>query len=160
MNVMVTTVAIPVIHILDWHDVTGKIHTDGDKIHFYYSPSDGKPIVADYRRISYNFVFLVALILAVPDIRPRLRLKILIIALAILFPLQVLRVAIFILNHYGQHLRVGEETLYPLIYRKFLFYSYRLQLLLDGYLTPIIIWVGLLFYYRWHREYLKRIKNI
>ncbi len=159
MNSVVTFFAAPLIHILDWHDVTGDIRTDGDKIYFFYSPSDGTPVVADYRRISYNFVFLVALILAVPDVRPKLRFKILLIALAILFPLQVLRVAVFILNHYSQHIRVGEETLYPWLYRKFLFYSYRSQLLLDGYLTPIVIWGSLLFYYKWSRDYLKKFKQ-
>jgi len=156
MNTIVTAVSIPIIHVLDWHDVTQRIHTEGSKIYFYFSPSDGQPVVADYRRISYNFVFLLALIMAVPDIRPRLRTKILIIGLLILFPLHVLRVVIFILNHYGQYLRSGETTLYPLLYRKFLFYSYRLQLLLDGYLTPLLIWGGLMFYYKWSRNYLKK----
>ena len=74
MNTIVTAVATPIIYILDWHDVTGDIHTDDDKIYFSYSPSDGKPVTADFRRLSYNFVFLVALILAIPDVRPRLRL--------------------------------------------------------------------------------------
>jgi hypothetical protein len=159
MNTIVTAVATPIIYILDWHDVTENIRTEGDRIYFKYSPSDGKPVVADYRRLSYNFVFLVALILAVPDVRPRMRMKILLIGLAILFPIQVSRVVIFVINHYSQHIRAGEQTLYPLIYRKFLFYSYRLQLLLDGYLTPIVIWGGLMFYYKWSQNYLKMHKH-
>jgi hypothetical protein len=159
MNTVITSLATPIIYILDWHDVTDNIRVDGDMIYFYYSPSDGKPVVADYRRMTYNFVFLVALILAVPDIRPRLRMKILLIGLLILFPLHVFRVVIFILNHYGQYLRSGDKTLYPLLYRKFLFYSYRLQLLLDGYLTPLLIWGGLMFYYRWSYKYIGNHRN-
>jgi hypothetical protein len=159
MNAVVTTVATPIIHILDWHDLTRDIQLDGDRVHFYYAPSDGKPVVADYRRISYNFVFLVALILAVPDVRPRLRLKTLIIGLLILFPIHVFRIVVFILNHYGQHMLSGDVTLYPFLYRKVLFYSYRLTLLLDGYLTPVVIWAGLFFYYKWNRIYMERFSK-
>lgn len=156
MNIIVTAGAIPIIHILDWHDVTGEIQAEGDRIYFFYTPSDGRPQVADYRRMSYNFVFLMALILAAPDVRPRLRIKIMLMALAILYPLQVLRVVVFIINHYSQHLRSDGQMLYPWLYRKFLFYAYRTQLLLDGYLTPIIIWGSLMFYYRWSKNYLKK----
>jgi hypothetical protein len=159
MNATVAFIAEPVVNILDWHDLTQDIKTEGSRFVLYFSPSDGKPVIGEYRRISYNFVFLVALILAVPDIRPRLRLKILVMGLLILYPLQVFRIVVFILNHYGQHMISGEQTLYPFLYRKSLFYIYRIQLVLDGYLTPIVIWAGLYLYYKWSSEYLMRRKT-
>lgn len=159
MNKAVTFIAQPIVKGLDTHDLTRDMHTEGKNIYIAYAPSDGTPLVADYRRISYNFVFLVALILAVPDIRPRLRLRILGIGLLILFPIHILRVVIFVLNHYGQHMKIDGVSIYPYVIRKALFHAERIFRILDGYLTPVIIWLGLLFYYRWSGAYFKRLKT-
>ena len=134
MNAIVTFAAEPIVDALDTHRLTRDIHSDGDFVYISYSPSEGKPLVANYRRISYSFVFLVALILAVPDVKPKLRLKILILGLLILFPVHILRLVVFIFNHYGQHMHSGEVSLYPLFWRKALFYAERIFRLLQlGY---------------------------
>jgi len=160
MNAVITFVSEPIIDELDRRDFTKDIRVEGAYIHIDYYPSDGKPLVADYRRISYNFVFLVALVLAVPDVRPRLRLKILVLGLVILFPIHVFRIVIFVFNHYGQHMQIDGVSVYPLLIRKGLFYAERIFRLLDGYLTPVIIWFGLYFYYRWSGSYFKKLKNV
>ncbi len=158
MNKAVTAIAQPIVKGLDTQDLTREMHTEGKYIYITYAPSDGTPLIADYRRISYNFVFLVALILAVPDVRVRMRLRILLIGLLILFPVHVLRVVIFVLNHYGQHMKMDGVSIYPYVIRKGLFHAERIFRILDGYLTPVIIWLGLLFYYRWSGTYFKKLK--
>jgi hypothetical protein len=124
-------------------------------VKFYPSP-DGKPMSINSRNITFNTVFLMALIMAVPDIRNKLRLKILIIGIILLFPVQLLRICIYVLNYYGQHMQKDGIYVYPVLWRKSLFFGDLTLTRLDSMLVPVVIWAGLFFYYKWQYILIKR----
>lgn len=148
---------MPIVYLLDWHDYTQKIAYSGSitELFFYDSPG-GRPLNFEYRTFSFNFVPLLALILAVPDVRPKLRLKILLIGMALIFPFHVFRLVLLMLNYYGQHMQTSEGPAYPFLYRKGLYYADLIIIRLDGYLTALTIWFGLMFYYKWQYKYFKK----
>jgi hypothetical protein len=146
-----------VVMIFDSYDITKSISTSGKTIIVKYEPSpDGKPHLINSRNITFNVVFLLALIMAVPDVHYRLRLKILLLGIALLFPVQVLRLSTYILNYYGQHMLMDGNSLYPIVWRKALFFGDLTLTRLDSMLIPVIIWAGLFFYYKWHYKFLRK----
>jgi len=159
MTSIIVGIAEPIVYVLDWHDLTIDIVAQDCYFHVFTQAGGATPIVGDFRRISFNVIFLAALVLSVPDVRLKLRLKILVIGLGILFPLHVERVVVFILNNYGQHIQQHGQSIYPVVYRKFLFYLNRVQLPIDSMLTPVAIWFGLHFYYIWNRNFMMRDKK-
>ena len=67
-----------IIKLLDTRDFTKKILTrDGEIYVFYHPTADGKPMATSFKYYTFNGVFLIALILAVPKVNYKLRLKIL-----------------------------------------------------------------------------------
>lgn len=145
-----------VIFLCDGYDLTKAIRTSGHTMFLVYAPSpDGKPWPMNYRNVSFGVVFLVALIMAVPDVRPKLRLKILLLGLAIVYCAQVFRVVIEVFNYYGQNMLMDGESLYPVFWRKTLFQIERAMARLDGQAIPVMIWAGLYFYFQWYNRYFK-----
>ena len=147
--------------LMDTHDFTNSIGARGEYIVIDYSPSpDGKPRVTGYRVYTFNTVFLTALILAVPRINYRLKIKILIFGLIILYPIQILRLVIYVFEYYSQRMTWSSgEPVYSAFYRSLFFYSKRVLARLDGQLIPIVIWAGLYYYYKWNDDFKKRLKN-
>ncbi len=146
--------------LFDGYDLTQSLVVEENGISIYYAPSpDNKPHRINYRKISFNSVFLLALIMAVPNVDPRLRAKILIIGFLLLFPVQILRIVLIVFNHYGQHMRMDGVNLYSDIPRKVIYYSDRIITRLDGQIIPVAIWAGLFFYYRWYPEYVRRTSS-
>jgi hypothetical protein len=149
-----------IVKILDSHNITRTIKTSGsDLIVVFYPSPDGQPLVIDSIRITYNTVFLVALIMAVPDIRPRLRLKIMLLGILILFPIQIFRITVIIFYFYSMRIQLHGDSLYPSIIMYGLHYSYEAMRRLSGMLFPAVIWAGLFYYYKWHRIFKKKYSN-
>ena len=146
-----------VVMLFDGYDITQALTSSGKTFILTYSPSpDGKPHTFNYRNISYGTVFLLALIMAVPDVRPKLRVKILIMGLAFLLPVQLTRLVIHVFDYYGQYMQMDGVSLYPVFYRKGLFFINRTLTRIDSQVIPVIIWAALYFYYVWYHKYLKR----
>ena len=103
--------------LFDSNNFTKSMYAKDKYIVINYAPSpDGKPRVTGYDIYTFNTVFLIALIMAVPGIKYKLRLKILLIGLALLFPIQLLRLVIYVFNYYGQNMRLASgERLYSTI---------------------------------------------
>lgn len=157
MNAVLTFCGEKIVLLFDSYNLTKAIESAGKNIILYYAPSpDGQPYVINYRNITFNTVFLLALIMAVPDVSHKLRLKILLWGMVFLFPVQVFRLVITVFNYYGQHIQKDGESLYPVVYRKGLWYTERALARLDGQLIPVAIWVGLFFYYQWYNKYFKK----
>ena len=150
-----------VIMLLDRDNFTKSITAEGKYIIISYDPSpDGEPRVTGYDVYTFNTAFLVALIMAVPWINYKLRIKILLLGLILLYPIQILRLAVYVFDFYGQHMKWGSgEPYYSTFFRKTFFFSKRVLARLDGQLIPIIIWAGLYYYYKWHHMFMKRIQG-
>jgi hypothetical protein len=160
LAVIVGNVGEFLVRVADWHDLTRTIDIQGDQIYVQYIPaSSDQALIIGYRRFSYGIVLLIALILAVPDVRWRLRLKILLLGSAMMFSLQVFRFAALVLDHYGQHVRHLGEPIYPMLYRRLLHYADKLMLRLEGHVIPLLIWAGLYLYYQWYRRFLQPRKK-
>jgi len=146
------------ISALGDYGITQDIMTQGKTIAVKYAPSlDGKPHLINARNISFNTVFLLALIMAVPDVRYKLRLKILLLGVIFLFPIQVLRLSIYVLNFYGLHIKKAGVPIYSDLWRKILFFGDLTLTRLDTMLAPVVIWAGLFFYYDWHKKFRREI---
>lgn len=151
VNCFLTACAEPVAKALDGFDLTKSITSAGTKIRIDYTAAP-EPMVIYYRQISYGTVFLLTLIMAVPDVRHRLRLKILAIGTGLILASQVMRIVTYTLNHYGQHLHIDGHEIYPDIPRLALVY---IENTLGGggnQIIPVIIWFALFFYYVWHEQ--------
>jgi hypothetical protein len=157
VNTALTFCGGKIVFLFDSYDLTKAIDSAGKNIIVHYAPSpDGKPYVFNYRNITFNTVFLLALIMAVPNVDSKVRLKVLIIAMTLLFPVQIFRLVVTVFNYYGQHMQMDGESLYPVVYRKGLWYTERVLARLDGQLIPVVIWAGLFFYYQWYYRYFKK----
>ena len=156
MNTILTYFAGKIIIVLDGSGLTESIKSSGRNIIIAYSPNPGDgPWVINYHNVTYNTVFLFALLMAVPKVNHRLRLKIVIIGMLILFPIQILRLVVTVFNYYGQHMQIDGKPIYSEIPRKFLYFTERTMARTEGQLIPISIWAGLFFYYKWHYKILK-----
>ena len=143
--------------MLDSYNITRAIISDGSSIWIVYYPSiEGEQLHVKYRRVTYNAVFLVALIMAVPGISHRLRIKILLLGLLMLFPLQVLHIILTVFNYYAWHMTANDQKLYSMVVCNGLAYGRRVFSRLDGQLFPIVIWVALFFYYKWYGQFFKK----
>jgi hypothetical protein len=157
VNHVLVFCAEKIVFLFDNYDITKAIDSVGKKIYVLYAPSpDGEPYGLNYRHLTFNTVFLLALIMSVPNVDSKLRLKILIIGMICLFPVQVFRLVVTVFNYYGQHIKRDGESIYPAVYRKGLWYSERILARLDGQLIPVAIWAGLFFYYKWYYRYFKK----
>jgi hypothetical protein len=157
VNHVLVFCAEKIVFLFDNYDITKAIDSAGKKIYVLYAPSpDGEPYVLNYRHLTFNTVFLLALIMAVPNVDTKLRFKILIIGLTCLFPVQVFRLVVTVFNYYGQHIKRDGESVYPVVYRKGLWFTERGLARLDGQLIPVVIWAGLFFYYKWYYKYFKK----
>lgn len=145
-----------VLFLFDSLDLTQSMMSSGRTIGLLYSPSpDGKPLLINYRVISYSTPFLVALIMAVPSVNPRVRARILLIGLLMLIPFQMFRLVILLFNHYNR-MTIGDHLLYSAFWHQVLLYADRILGRTDGTLFPLAIWAGLYFYYKWHYKFIKR----
>ncbi len=146
-----------IVKVFDTHGLTKGMISQGKTIALKYTPSpDGKPHFMNVRNISFNTVFLLALIMAVPDVNNKLRLKILLLGLIVLFPVQVVRLTFYVLNYYGQHIKMDGAPIYDSLWRNILFYGDLTLTRLDSMLIPVVIWAGLYYYYKWHATFQKR----
>jgi hypothetical protein len=146
-----------IVMLFDRLDSTKAIKAVGKYIVVAYEPAkEGKNLVLDYKGFTFNTVFLVALIMAVPNINYKLRLKILVLGLVILYPIQVFRLVIYIFNYYCQNMRKKSgATIYPLFIHNAIGYTNRVLIRIDGQIIPIVIWAGLFYYYKWHNMFMK-----
>jgi hypothetical protein len=144
-----------IIYLLDDYGMTKSIHSSGKTIVLKYAPSDGKPQLINSRTTTFNVVFLLALIMAVPDVRNNLRLKIILIGVGLLIPVQLVRLVVWVFNYYSQHIRLDGELIYPYFWRKTLIWSDRTLARLDSMLIPVVIWAGLFYYYKWNYKFKK-----
>ena len=146
-----------IVMLFDGLDLTKAIKASGKFIVVVYEPTtDGKPLTLDYKGFTFNTVFLVALIMAVPNVDYKLRLKILLLGLVILYPIQVFRLVIYVFNHYCQNMRrKSGATIYPLFIHNAIGYTDRVLIRIDGQIIPIVIWAGLFYYYEWHKMFIK-----
>lgn len=157
INAVLTFCAEKIVFVLDTYDITKAIDSAGKNIILRYAPSpDGKPLILNYRNLTFNTVFLLALIMAVPSVPPRTRFKIILLGMCLLFPVQICRLVVIVFNHYGQHIQMAGKDLYPVVLRKGLYQAERLFARLDGQLVPVVIWSGLYFYYVWYHKYFRK----
>ena len=160
VTTVLSFVSEKVVMLLDSHGLTLGMESEGRHIALHYQPTpDGKPHYMNYRNISFGTVFLLALIMAVPNVDYRLRLRILVIGYAMLFGVQVVRLVVYVFNYYGQNMTVGGESLYPVFWRKAIFFTDRTLARLDAQAIPVMIWSGLYFYYVWYDRYFKKGKT-
>jgi hypothetical protein len=138
------------VRLFDHHNLTQSVTAAAASVYLYYSPTPtGKPFALDYRFVSYNIPFLLALILAVPDTRTKIRLKILALGLVMLFTIDVLMLVVGMLNYYAT-LDVNGQPFFSTAWTKILYYAERLAARLNGEVPPLLIWAGLFFYYKWY----------
>ncbi len=144
--------------LFDSNNFTKSVNSKDSYIIVDYAPSpDGKPRITKYHVYTFNTVFLIALIMAVPGVKYKLRLKILLLGLILLFPVQLFRLALFVFNYYGERMMwTSGKPVYSEFYRNAFFFSKRVLARLDGQLIPILIWAGLYYYYKWHKTFMKR----
>lgn len=160
LTAALTFVSEKVVLLLDGHDLTVGMDSNGKNIVLHYQPTpDGKPRVISYRIISFSTVFLLALIMAVPNVKHRLRLKILGIGYALVFGVQVVHLVVYVFNYYGQHMKIAGQSIYPVFWRKALYYTDLTMLRINAQAAPVMIWAGLYFYYVWYDRYFKKGKT-
>jgi hypothetical protein len=152
-NELFTFVGGNIVMLLDGADYTKGIGSTGRYIVIDYEPAkEGKPLTLEYKGFTFNTVFLVALIMAVPNVNYKLRLKILIAGLAILFPVQIFKFVVYVFNYYCQNMRRKSGAfIYPAFMHHSIGYADRIMWRIDGQIIPVIIWGGLFYYYRWHK---------
>lgn len=117
---------------------------------------DEKPLFLEYKGFSFNAVFLITLIMIVPNVNYKLRLKILVLGLLIIFPEQIFRLVIYIFNYYCLNIsRKGGATIYPAYIHNTIGYIDKVMIRIDGQIVPVVIWAALFYYYKWHNIYSK-----
>jgi hypothetical protein len=160
-NKVFTYVSGNIVMMLDRADYTKSVNSVGRYIVVDYEPTkDGKPLTLEYKGFTFNTVFLVALILAVPKVEYRLRLKILFLGLLILFPVQVFKFVIYVFNHYCQNMRRRSGAyIYPAYIYHAIGYADRVMWRIDGQIIPVMIWAGLFYYYKWHNIFTRLKKE-
>lgn len=147
--------------LFDGAGYTKAIKSDSEFVVVAYGPrSETKMLTLEYKGFTFNTVLLIALIMAVPDVNYKLRLKILILGMVLLYPIQVFRLVIFIFNYYCQNLRRSDgATIYSSFMHNAIGYADKTLIRIDGQIIPVIIWAGLFYYYKWHNIYTKMIKK-
>ena len=126
----------------------------------YGLPEDLKTLTLEYKGFTFNTAFLLALIMAVPNVNYKLRLKILILGLVILYPIQVFRLVVYIFNYYCHNLqRKSGATIYPTFLHHAIGYADRVLIRIDGQIIPVFIWACLFYYYKWHNVLTKMRKK-
>lgn len=149
-----------IVKLLEKKDTTRSIITQGGDIYIFYHPSaDNKPLSTKFRHYTFNGVFLFALIMAVPRVKYRLRLKILIIGFVLIFPFQLMLFVVYVLNSYARRMMLRDGFLYPDFIRYSLSYAQRILIRVEGQMVPIVIWAGLFYYYKWHGVLARRLKS-
>lgn len=149
-----------IVKLLEKKNTTQNVITRDGNIYIFYHPSaDNKPLMTKFRHYTFNGVFLFALIMAVPKVKYKLRLKILLIGFVLIFPFQLLLFVVFVLNSYAQRMMLRDGFLYPDFIRYALSYGQKILIRVEGQLVPVIIWAGLFYYYKWHNILAARIKS-
>lgn len=160
-NEVFTFIGGNIVMLLDRADYTKAIESAGKYLVVAYEPTkDGKPLTLEYKGFTFNTVFLVALIMAVPNVDYKLRLKILVLGLVILYPFQVFRLVVYIFNYYCQNMRRKSGAfIYPAYIHHAIGYADRVLIRIDGQIIPVIIWAGLFYYYKWHNIFTEMMKK-
>ena len=122
----------------------------------YPAARDGKPLSLEYKGFTFNTVLLVALIMAVPRVDYKLRLKLLILGLIILFPIQIFRLVVYIFNFFCRNIKRSDGSfIYPAYLYHSIGYVDKTLIRIDGQIIPVLIWSGLYYYYKWHNIFTK-----
>jgi len=125
---------------------------------FFHPTPDGKPLATSFKYFTFNGVFLAALILAVPKVKYKLRLKILLLGFFFLVPFQLLLFNVFVFDNYAKRMMwSSDKFVYSDFVRNSLLYGRRILMRIEGQLIPVLIWAGLFYYYRWHNILAKRM---
>lgn len=156
-NKVFTFIGGNVVMLFDRADYTRAIESAGKHIVVAYEPTeDGKPLTLEYKGFTFNTVFLVALIMAVPNVNYKLRLKILILGLVILYPIQIFKLVVYIFNYYCQNIRRRSGAfIYPSYMHHAIGYADRIMWRIDGQIIPVFVWAGLFYYFKWHNILMK-----
>ena len=143
--------------LIDQANRTKAVEAVRDLIVVVYEPAiDGKTLNLEYKGFTFNMVFLFALIMAVPNVNYKLRLKILIIGFIIVYPIQVFRVVIYVFNYYCHNIkRRSGATIYPTYLHNTIGYLDKTLIRIDGQIIPVVIWAALFYYYKWHNIFKK-----
>ena len=120
---------------------------------------DIEPLTLEYKGFTFNTVLLAALIMAVPGVKYRLRAKILILGIIILFPIQVFRLSVFIINYYKNIRMTGTDYIFPAFMRGTFGYITDILIRIDGQILPVIVWAALFYYYKWYSTLAKLKKK-
>ncbi len=162
-NKVFTFFARNVVMALDGTGYTQNILAKGRYIVITYQASkkwDATDHTVEYKGYTVNMVFLVALIMAVPQVNYKLRLKILLLGLLILFPVQIFKFVIYVFNYYCQNMRRKSGAfIYPAYMHHAIGYADRIMWRIDLQIIPVIIWAGLFYYYKWHNIFTKLMKK-
>jgi hypothetical protein len=160
-NTVFTFIGGNIVMLLDRADYTKAIESAGRYIVVVYEPTkDDKPLTLEYKGFTFSAVFLVALIMAVPNVDYKLRLKILVLGLLILFPIQIFKFVVYVFNYYCQNMRRKSGAfIYPAYLHHSIGYADRIMWRIDGQVIPVIIWAGLFYYYKWHNIFTKMMKK-
>ncbi len=150
-----------ILMLFDGANYTRAVEPDGEFIVVVFGAGKNvETLNLEYKGFTFNTVLLLALILAVPDVNYKLRLKILILGMVVLYPIQIIRLVIFIFNYYCQNMgRRGGGTLYPQFTHNAIGYVDKTLIRIDGQIIPVFIWAGLFYYYKWHNVFTKMMKK-
>ncbi len=148
-----------IVKLLDSNNFTKDIITRDGEIYVFFHPTpDGKPLATSFKYFTFNGVFLAALILAVPKVKYKLRLKILLLGFFFLVPFQLLLFNVFVFDNYAKRMMwSSDKFVYSDFVRNSLLYGRRILMRIEGQLIPVLIWAGLFYYYRWHNILAKRM---
>ncbi|MEE9553002.1 MAG: hypothetical protein V3W18_01795 [candidate division Zixibacteria bacterium] len=146
-----------IVLLLDRADYTNDIKPYDEYIIIDHKhDGDDKPLTVEYRGFTFNLPFLVALIMMVPKVNYKLRFKILIIGMVIIFPIQVFKFVVYIFNYYCQNIRRRSGAfIYPAYLHHTIGYVDKVMWRIDGQIIPVLIWGGLYYYYKWHNVFTK-----
>jgi hypothetical protein len=148
---------------IDSADHTKDVRFHGKYMVIDYGPTkEGKSLTLEYKGFTFNTVLLIALIMAVPKVKYKLRLRILLLGIVILFPVQVFRLVVYIFNYYCLNIRRRSGAfIYPAYLHHSIGYVDKILIRVDGQIIPVIIWGALFYYYKWHYIFssLRKEKN-
>jgi len=150
-----------VVRALDGKNITNKISSEnGYIIVDHRRGREDKPLVLEYKGFTFNSVFLIALTMIVPGVNHKLRIKILIIGLLLLFPEQIFRLVVTIFSYYAEKMRMRDGGyIYPMYLIRSVNYVEGAMIRIDGQIIPVVVWAALFYYYKWHNIFTKRRKS-
>jgi hypothetical protein len=152
--------APPACLVLRLSEITGitltqSLEPKGEHIFVHHAASEKNPdltVRVWARVVHFDLVLLFALIWAVPNVDRSRRIKLLLIGLALLFPLHLLKILILVKHEYSMRVQVGGVYYWSTSGRMVYQYLTGFIIVVANQVLPLLIWGALYAKYWWKRE--------